>query len=48
MAGSLLIFVLGPARVRLIIQWWQSKPIALLRAAGLIAIAFGAIIIYCA
>ena len=46
--GGLLIFILGPERVRAIINWWQKQPVLLLRVIALIFLAIGAIIVYSA
>jgi len=46
--GGLLIFILGPKKLRRIIDWWQKQSALLLRVAAVIALAIGAIIIYSA
>ena len=46
--GGLLIFILGPEKIKSIIDWWQKQSILLFRVIALITLAFGAIIIYSA
>ena len=46
--GGLLIFVLGPARIRPMLEWFQRQSPVLLRVLGLITLAIGALIIYAA
>jgi hypothetical protein len=46
--GGLLIFILGPEKVRSMLEWWQKQSVVLLRVVALIGLAFGAIIIYSA
>ena len=46
--GGLLIFILGPEKIKSIIDWWQKQSILLLRVIALITLAVGAIIIYSA
>jgi uncharacterized protein YjeT (DUF2065 family) len=46
--SGLLIFILGPERVRAYISWWQRQPLVLLRVIALVGLAIGAIIIYSA
>jgi uncharacterized protein YjeT (DUF2065 family) len=46
--GGLLIFILGPAKLRSMIDWWQKRSVLLLRVIALITMAIGAVIIYAA
>ncbi len=46
--GGLLIFILGPEKIKSIIDWWQKQSILLFRVIALITLAVGAIIIYSA
>ncbi len=46
--GGLLIFILGPEKIKSIIDWWQKQSTSLFRVIALITLAVGAIIIYSA
>ena len=46
--GGLLIFILGPVKLRSMIDWWQKQSLLLLRVIALITLAIGAVIIYSA
>ena len=46
--GGLLIFILGPEKIRRILDWYQKQSALLLRVIAVIALAIGAIIIYSA
>jgi uncharacterized protein YjeT (DUF2065 family) len=46
--GGLLIFVLGPEKLRGLLEWWQRQPVLLLRVIALIFLVIGAIIVYSA
>jgi len=46
--SGLLIFILGPEKVRAYINWWQKQPVMLLRVMALVGLAIGAIVIYSA
>lgn len=46
--SGILILVLGPNKLRPMIEWWQKQSAVFLRAMALIALAFGVIIIICA
>jgi fumarate reductase subunit C len=48
LAGGLLIFVLGPEKVRRILDFYRDQPILIFRVIALIVLIFGAIIIYSA
>ena len=44
--SGLLVFVLGAARVRAIIDWFQRQPALLARVLGVVPLAIGAVICY--
>ena len=46
--GGLLIFILGPQKIRRILDWYQKQSVLLLRVIALITLAIGAVIIYSA
>jgi len=46
--SGLLIFILGPEKIKSYISWWQKQPVMLLRVMTLVGLALGAIIIYSA
>lgn len=46
--GGLLIFILGPEKLRRILDWYQKQSALLLRVIAVIVLAIGAIIIYSA
>ena len=46
--GGLLIFLLGPEKVRSMIAWWQKQSLLLLRVLAIVTLAVGAIIVYAA
>jgi len=46
--GAVLIFILGPEKLRRILDWYQKQSVLLLQVLALIALAIGAIIIYSA
>ncbi len=48
LAGGILIFTIGPERIRRILDWYQEQPIFIFRIIALIVLVFGAIIIYSA
>ncbi len=48
LTGGLLIFTLGPERIRRILDWYQEQPMLIFRVIALIVLAFGAVIIYSA
>ncbi|MHC4116360.1 MAG: DUF2065 family protein [Planctomycetota bacterium] len=45
---GLLIFTLGPERIRRILDWCEEQPMLIFRVIGLVVLAFGAVIIYSA
>ncbi|MDD2927647.1 MAG: hypothetical protein PHE30_02215 [Candidatus Omnitrophica bacterium] len=46
--GGLLIFILGPEKVRTMLGWWDKKPDNLLRLISLVTLTFGILLIYAA
>ncbi len=46
--GGLLIFILGPQKIRRILDWYQKQSVLFLRVLAVLALAIGAIIIYSA
>jgi uncharacterized protein YjeT (DUF2065 family) len=46
--GGLLIFMLGPEKIRRILDWYQNQPTLIFRVIALIVLVFGAIIIFSA
>ena len=46
--GGVLIFILGPEKLRRILDWYQKQSALLLRVIAVIALAIGAVIIYSA
>jgi uncharacterized protein YjeT (DUF2065 family) len=46
--SGLLVFLLGPKRLRPIFEWWQKRPPLLVRILSLLVVAFGVLIIYSA
>jgi len=46
--SGLLIFILGPEKVRAMLDWYDKQPVIILRVIALIALAVGAVIIYSA
>ena len=48
MLSGLLVFTLGSERLKSILDWWQRQSFLLLRVMSIIALAFGAVIIYAA
>ncbi|MBN2592161.1 MAG: hypothetical protein JXA81_01540 [Sedimentisphaerales bacterium] len=45
LAGGLLIFLLGPEKIRRILDWYQDQPALIFRIIALIVLTFGIIII---
>lgn len=45
LTGCILIFTLGPQRIRWILDWYQEQPSLVFRVIALIVIIFGSIII---
>ncbi len=48
LVSGLLIFVLGPERVKSIVDWYQSQSLFVFRLFALVAFAIGVVIIYSA
>ncbi len=48
LTGGLLIFMLGPEKIRRILDWYEQQPALIFRVIALIVLAFGAIIIFSA
>ncbi|MGD8501292.1 MAG: hypothetical protein PVJ86_11630 [Phycisphaerales bacterium] len=46
--GGLLIFVLGPEKIRRLLDWYKEQPTLIFRVIALIVLAVGAIIIFSA
>jgi uncharacterized protein YjeT (DUF2065 family) len=46
--SGLLIFILGPEKIRQIFDWYQNQPALLFRIIAVIVLACGAIIVYSA
>ena len=46
--SGFLIFMLGPEKIRRILDWYQNQPTLIFRVIALIVLAFGAIIIFSA
>jgi uncharacterized protein YjeT (DUF2065 family) len=48
LTGGLLIFLLGPEKIRRILDWYQDQPALIFRIIALVVLAFGVIIIFSA
>jgi uncharacterized protein YjeT (DUF2065 family) len=46
--GGLLIFLLGPDKIRRILDWYEGQPIVIFRVIALIVLVFGMVIIFSA
>ncbi len=46
--SGLLIFVLGPKKLRTILEWYQKQSVTLYRVIAVIAVVIGAVIIFAA
>lgn len=46
--GGLVIFILGPVKIRGILDWWQKQSVLLLRVMAVLALVIGAVIIFSA
>ncbi len=46
--GGLLIFILGPEKIKRILDWWQKQSVLLLRVMAVLTLAIGAVIIFSA
>jgi len=45
LTGGLLIFLLGPEKIRRILDWYQDQPTLIFRVIALIVLVFGVVII---
>lgn len=45
---GVILFVLGPEKLKSRIEWWKGRPVGILRLAALLCLAIGALIIYAA
>ena len=45
LTGGVLIFTLGPRRVRWLLDWYENQPMLVFRVIALVVLVFGAIII---
>ncbi len=48
LTGGLLIFLLGPEKIRRILDWYQEQPMLIFRVIAVIVLLFGAVIIFSA
>jgi len=48
LSGGLLIFMLGPEKIRRIFDWYEQQPALIFRVIALVVLVFGAIIIFSA
>jgi len=46
--GALLILILGPAKLRPMLTWWQSRPLWTIRLLAAVTLIVGALVIYAA
>jgi len=46
--GGIVIFILGLERLKSMINWWNKRPLIVIRLMGLIALAVGALLLYSA
>jgi uncharacterized protein YjeT (DUF2065 family) len=46
--GGLLIFLLGPDKIRRILDWYEGQPVVIFRIIALIVLVFGMVIIFSA
>ncbi len=46
--GGLLIFALGPEKIRRMLEWYQKQPVLIFRVIAVIVLAIGLIIIFSA
>ncbi|MBN1803949.1 MAG: DUF2065 family protein [Sedimentisphaerales bacterium] len=46
--SGLLIFLLGPERIRRILDWYQNQPVLIFRIIAVMVLACGAVIVYSA
>ena len=48
LTGGLLIFILGPEKIRRIFDWYQEQPSVILQVIALVVLVFGIIVIFSA
>jgi uncharacterized protein YjeT (DUF2065 family) len=48
LTGGLLVFFLGPEKIRRILDWYQEQPMLIFRIIAAIVVLFGAVIIFSA
>ena len=48
LAKGIILFTLGQEKIKSTLKWWQGRSLLVLRLMALIAIAFGALLIYSA
>ncbi|MHC4534648.1 MAG: hypothetical protein ACYS6K_11905 [Planctomycetota bacterium] len=48
LVSGLLIIILGPEKIRQILEWYQDQPILIFRVIAAIVLACGAVIVYSA
>ena len=48
LTGGLLIFLLGPEKIRRILDWYEEQPALIFRVIAVVVLIFGAIIIFSA
>ena len=46
LAKGIILFTLGQEKIKSMLKWWQARSLLALRLMGLIAIAFGALLLY--
>jgi len=45
---GIILFVLKERRLSTYLEWWSKKPLSVMRLIGIISLAFGVLIIWCA
>ncbi len=48
LAGGVLVFLLGPEKIRRILDWYQEQPMLIFRIIAAVVVLFGAVIIFSA
>jgi uncharacterized protein YjeT (DUF2065 family) len=48
LTGGLLIFLLGPEKIRRILDWYEEQPTVIFRVIALVVLVFGMVIIFSA
>ncbi len=46
--AGILIFVVGPEKLKILLKWWEEMPLWVCRIIGLFPVFFGALILYLA